>query len=68
MNEYKNVETPGHADYVKEVLNGNATPICPTGHEDWFQRLKNEVAVKPKYNNEPWRGKGKRRMPKGGQQ
>lgn len=35
-------------------------PICPTGHED----LNLKVYVEPLENNETWRGRGKRRMPK----
>ena len=39
--------------------------ICPAGHEAFFDDLKTP-AVPRLQNRETWRGKGKRRMPKGG--
>lgn len=83
MSEYKNVETPGHVDYVEAIrgrngrviiideagmrhaTTGDLKSICPTGHEVFFDDLK-APAVPRLQNRETWRGKGKRRMPKGG--
>lgn len=59
MNEYENVGTPGHVDYFKKVLK-----IVQTEYGDWRQRLPRNTAINLKDSNEPWRGKGKRRMPK----
>ena len=46
---------------IKDVSKSDIQPICPTGHED-FSNLK--AHVEPLKNNETWRGRGKRRMPK----
>ena len=46
---------------IEDVSKSDIQSICPTGHED-FSNLK--VHVEPLENNETWRGRGKRRMPK----
>lgn len=84
MNEYKNVGTPGHVDYVEAVPGRNGRviiidesgmryaadksdliSICPTGHEAFFDDFKTPASPRLQ-NRETWRGKGKRRMPRGG--
>lgn len=63
MSEYKIVVAPGHEEYLKEILqkSGIEISICPTDHEVFLEELKNPV-ITTRHNNEPWRGKGKRRM------
>ncbi len=46
---------------AKDVSKSDFQSICPTGRED-FSSLK--VHTEPLENNETWRGRGKRRMPK----
>lgn len=46
---------------VKDASKSDIQSICPTGYED-LSSLK--VHAKPLKNNETWRGRGKRRMPK----
>lgn len=46
---------------IEDVSKSDIQSICPTGHED-FSNLK--VHIEPLENNETWRGRGKRRMPK----
>lgn len=63
MTEYKNVGTIGHVGHESGVLwKEAATAICPTGHEAFHTVLNQKKSLIQ--NNEPWRGKGKRRMPK----
>ncbi|PHS64378.1 MAG: hypothetical protein COB09_08365 [Thalassobium sp.] len=73
MNEHKTIQivaAPGHEEYVKELMEkqlkkaGLTIAICPTGHEAFFEELKTP-AVPQLQNRETWRGKGKRRMPRG---
>lgn len=59
-----------HDDYLDDLLKRESSTItiCPTGHESFYLLFNETVQPlihKQLVNRETWRGKGKRKMPRG---